>query len=161
MIEHTILRDNREKYPWSFDSTPATTRDETINTGDYTISELCDHDEERNTYKPNYAIERKSGSDLVDTLTRGYGRFQKEVKRASDWRSELLVLVEEPKWKFRNCLEFFSYTVTSSERIFNTIDLFENEYNVCFEFVNGRGNAQKRAFEILESELASSLVRAD
>lgn len=161
MIELTILRDNREQYPWNFDNAPVTTRDETIKTGDYTIAERCDHDKHLNTYEPKYAVERKSGSDLVNSLIHNYGRFQREIKRASNWKSELLVLIEKPRWKFQNCLNSFSYIDAKPSRIFNTIELFENEYNVCFEFVNHRRQAQKRAFEVLKSELASSLVRGD
>lgn len=69
----TILRDNREQKDREFKEFGVAIRDETINTGDYTLGELCDHDEDRDTYYPRYAVKRKSGPDFIGSITQGRG----------------------------------------------------------------------------------------
>ena len=63
-----ILIDSREQLPYSF-SVP--TRTATLPTGDYSISGA----------ENLVAIERKTASDLIGSLTRGRDRFERELHR--------------------------------------------------------------------------------
>lgn len=155
----TILRDNREQKPWSFENFPAAdTKDVTIETGDYTLAEFCNHDEENDTYHPRYAIERKAGQDFLSSITRDRDRFLAEVKRTADWDSELRVLIEEPRRTFKRQQKFMRYRDVSWPQISGTVEKWERYYNVSFEFVGTRERAQKIAFDALSSRLRRILT---
>lgn len=158
MVHLTILRDTRERKPWEFENFPVDTQNETITTGDYTLAEFCDHDEERDTYYPSYAIERKGGRDFVNSITRDRDRFQDEIKRASDWENELQVLIEEPKTLFSRERGFMKHNKVTTSQIFGTIESWERYYNVNFRFAGSRERCQQIAFDILSSRLRSTLV---
>ena len=68
-----IVIDTREQRPWTF---PENIKVETgtLRTGDYALK----GDEE------NFAIERKSGDDFVGTISAGWHRFCKELKRMDE-----------------------------------------------------------------------------
>lgn len=158
MIHLEILRDNREQKGWDFENFPVTVHDETINTGDYTLAELCRHDPEKDTYYPRYAVERKAGQDFVSSITRDRERFQEEVKRTSDWDSELLVLIEEPRRTFKRQQGFMNYRDVTWPQIEGTVDSWQRHYNVDFQFVGTRERAQQKAFDALGAKLRASLV---
>ena len=63
--------DTREKDPYLFKGYRA--RKGTLRTGDYSI----------NGFEAMIAVERKSGSDLVNTLLTNKDRFERELERAS------------------------------------------------------------------------------
>lgn len=157
-MKHTIIHDTREQKPWEFKNFPVDVQAETINTGDYTLPEFCDHDSEKDTYYPNYAIERKSGPDFIDSIIPNRERFLREIKRASDWNSELLVIVEEPKMTFRRQRDFMKYRNVSSSQIFGTVESWERSYNVDFRFAGSRERAQRVAFDTLTTTLRASLL---
>jgi ERCC4-type nuclease len=157
-VKLTILRDNRERKPWGFDRQDAEVSDETLETGDYTIAELCDHDPKRDTYIPNYAVERKSGDDFINSITRDRDRFKREIKRASEWSSPMLVIIEEPKEPSRYQETWIDrYDMTRSQ-IFGTVDEWGRHYNVNFRFAGNRDRAQRIAYDCLASALQASLV---
>lgn len=158
MVYLTILRDNREQKPWEFENFPAEVVGETINTGDYTLAEFCDHDEDKDTYYPSYAVERKAGQDFVSSITQDRERFLKEVKRAAEWNSELLVLIEEPKTMFKRQRGFMQYRDVAPSQIFGTVEKWERYYNVNFRFAGTRERAQQIAFDALSSRLRSLLT---
>lgn len=161
MVHLTILRDNREQKPWEFKNLPVTTEGVTITTGDYTLAEFCDYDEENETYHPNYAIERKAGQDFISSITRDRDRFKKEIKRASDWDEKLRVLIEEPKRKFKRQMGFMQYRDVKWPQISGTIESWEKFYNVNFEFVGTRERAQQEAFKALSARLSGFLISGD
>lgn len=158
MVQHNILRDNREQKGWEFENHPVVISDETINTGDYTLAEFCDHDEEKDTYYPDYAIERKAGEDFVKSITIDRGRFLDEIKRASEWDSELIILIEESKTFFRRQRGFMKYRDVSPNQIFGTVNKWERYYNVDFRFAGNRERCQQIAFDTLTTRLRSHLT---
>ena len=158
MVQLTIIRDNREQKPWSFENYPVETTGETITTGDYTLAEFCDHDEENNTYQPNFAIERKRGKDFVSSITRDRDRFLNEVKRAAEWECPMPVLIEEPRTTFKRMQGFMQYRDMSPKQIFGTVEKWERYYNVEFHFVGTRERAQQRAYESLATRLRTNLI---
>lgn len=153
-----ILRDNREQKPWSFDNFDATTRDVTLTTGDYTLPAFCDLDEEADTYYPTYAIERKAGQDFISSITRDRDRFKDEIKRAADWDSPLLVLIEEPKKMFKRQQGFMKYRDVSWASINGTVEKWERYYNVEFQFCGTRERCQQKTYDTLASKLRTTLV---
>lgn len=83
-----ILVDSREKERLSF-SHPYITdvKIEKLDVGDYRV-------EFTGGYRPPLVFERKSIGDLYGTMTNGYSRFKKEVERAADSNTQLIVIVE-------------------------------------------------------------------
>lgn len=157
-MEITILRDTREQLPWDFSGLPVTTEDKTLTTGDYTLREFCDHDQKNDTYEPHYAIERKSGDDFIRSITRNRGRFKQEIKRASDWPSELIVIIEEPKEPSRYQDPWLKPFDITRSQVFGTVDSWERYYNVNFRFAGSRDKAQRVTFDCLYHELQSRLL---
>jgi ERCC4-type nuclease len=157
-MNFTILRDNRERKPWEFEQQEAEVSDETLETGDYSIAELCEYDVDRDTYIPNYAVERKSGDDFINSITRDRDRFEREIKRASDWASPMLVIIEEPKEPSRYQDTWIDYYDITRSQIFGTVDKWGQHYNVNFRFAGNRKRAQRIAFDCLGSALRASLV---
>lgn len=161
MVGFTILRDTREQKPWRFEEQEATTEDVTLNTGDYSVAELCDFDEEKETYYPDFAVERKAGRDFYQSVTRNSGRFRREINRTNDWDSKLRVLVEEPKKTFNRNQGFMQYKNMSGKQIFGLVARWEDQLNVSFEFVGSRKRAQQIAFDALFSRLWNSRTASD
>jgi ERCC4-type nuclease len=153
-----IIRDTREQQPWKFEGFDASLSDETITTGDYTLAELCDHDERNDTYHPNYAIERKSTQDFVSSITSGRERFKEEIKRASEWESPLSVYVEASKRDFGKRGSALRYVNIQPTHVFGTVDDWERYYNVDFRFVGTRKRAQQKAYADLRNQLRANLV---
>ena len=153
-----ILRDSREKKPWLFDDFDASVSDETINTGDYTLAELCRHDPEKDTYYPRYSIERKSGSDFLSSITSGRERFKREIKRATDWESPLLVVIEESRSNFKHNRGSMQYRNLTSSQGFGTVTEWEKYYNVAFRFARTRNVAQEITYNNLQAALGRELI---
>jgi ERCC4-type nuclease len=161
MVHLSILRDNREQKGWDFEEQDASISDETLTTGDYTLAELCQHDDKQDTYYPTFAIERKAGEDFVKSITHGRDRFLEEIKRASDWDVPLPVLIEEPRTTFKRKRGFMKYRDVAPSQIFGTTNKWEKYYNVNFIFAGTRERAQRKAFEKLGTRLRASLVGGD
>jgi ERCC4-type nuclease len=158
MVTIEILRDNREQKPWEFDNFDVKTKDVTLETGDYSLATLCDHDEELDTYYPEYAIERKSGDDFISSITQNRKRFENEIKRASEWDSPLLVLIEEPKEATRYSSHFIDYFDIDRSQVFGTVEKWERYYNVKFNFAGTREHCQQIADATLRSQLRAGLL---
>src|SRR6056297_3167525 len=106
-IPTTILRDARERRPWTFDGCAVETRDVTLSTGDYAVPTHCTHDPEADTHHPQFAVERKSGHDFLTALTWERDRFISELRRATEWPQPLAVVVEtswETLLRNRGCM---------------------------------------------------------
>lgn len=89
------------------------------------------------------AIERKSLSDLLGTLSGGYERFQRELKRSEKDNHSLVILVEE---KFFNLMSFpylpHIHSKCNVEFITHRVrEICQTFKNVQFLFVNGRKEA--------------------
>jgi len=78
----TIIIDTREQAPWSFPPEYCETRRGTLSTGDYAL----DGDQE------NFAIERKSLDDFLGTISSGWERFQREMKRMDAFIAKVIIV---------------------------------------------------------------------
>lgn len=155
----TILRDTREQKGWDFENQPVEVREATLTTGDYTLAEFCDHDPINDSYEPHYCIERKSGNDFVSSVTNQRDRFEAEVKRASEWESPLLVLIECSRRTIKRNRDFMKFRDVAPSQLFGTVDSWERHYNVEFNFAGSRAKAQQIAFDVLSTRLRAQLLR--
>ena len=150
MAVFTILADNREKKGWPFTSYPVEVRNVTLETGDYTIPEVCEYDERLDTYIPKFAVERKSGADFLQSITHHRDRFKAEIKRAEDWDSALKVNVEEPWTTFQNRYsDLLKFRKVYPNQIEGTVREWEKWYNVEFNFYWDRAEAEQDTFDTL------------
>jgi len=145
----TILRDTRERRAWTFDGCGVETRDVTLSTGDYAVPGACDHDPERDTYHPAFAVERKSGHDFLDALTWERDRFESELQRAAEWSQPLCVVVET-SWEtiLRKQGELARRDVHPNQ-VVGTVSAWTRRYNVAFRFTETRRRAELCAFLLL------------
>ena len=79
-----IVIDTREQRPWSFPP-HIDVETGTLHTGDYAIK----GDE------ANFAVERKSGDDFVATVSSGWPRFCREIKRMEEARFAAKAVIVE------------------------------------------------------------------
>lgn len=124
-----VLVDTREKTPLPI---PAeVSRAATLRTGDYSLE----------GHENDFAVERKSLSDLVQSLTHERTRFERELERLSAIPFRR-VLVEAP---FRCLLaERFSFSLAMPPAIRGSIAAFEVRYGVPFVFAEDRAEATAR-----------------
>ncbi|MFB6309098.1 MAG: ERCC4 domain-containing protein [Haloarculaceae archaeon] len=156
VIPSTILRDTREQRPWTFDGCAVETRDVTIATGDYAVPADCTHDPDADTYRPRFAIERKSGHDFLTSLTWERDRFASELRRAAEWPQPLPVVVEtswETLLRNRGCM---ASRDIHPNQIIGTLSAWIRQYNVVFRFADTRRRAELCAFLLLARH---SLIR--
>lgn len=134
----TILRDTRERRPWTFRPHPVSTRDVTLETGDYTVASCCSQDPETGTYRPRYAVERKTGGDFLTAITHDRERFRAELERASSWPAPLSVVVEEPWETFADNRGVMRRRDIHPGQVAGTVTAWAEQYNVEFRFLGSR-----------------------
>ena len=136
--QYSIQIDTREQMPLKFDDYP--TEFKTLSVGDYTFSEpklTC-----------GCYIERKSLADFISTLSvRNFERFEKEIVRAKEMKSNLIVLVEDTlsnatKFKY---LPYISKKIkVTPEYIFHNVRYLIQKYpHIQFLFVKGRRESKR------------------
>jgi DNA excision repair protein ERCC-4 len=109
-----IIIDTREQTPLTFERFEAVTG--TLQSGDYSIQGL----------EHRFAIERKSIPDLVQSLTTGRERFERELHRLRgfDFKRLLIVGTEEEIHKH----EYRSKTTPKS--VLHSLNAFEVRYDI-------------------------------
>lgn len=133
--KYKIFIDTREQLPLSFNRETVV---QTLKFGDYAFSDgkaSCDAH-----------VERKSIGDFIGTLSGGYERFCREIERAGEAKSNLIVLVEE---SLDNCLNFNSLPqvykkntrVTPEFVFYNVREIIQKYPYVQFLFVKNRTEA--------------------
>lgn len=149
----TIIRDNREQLPYKFEHVPVEVEDATLRTGDYSLPQLCDWDDENGTYLPYFAIERKTGEDFLRSISTDRERFKAEIKRAADWEENLLVVVEDSWTVFTHNLAYMGKSNVTTNQVEGTVDSWTEHYNVNFFFAGSRNNGERHTFETLTNWL--------
>lgn len=158
MAVATLLVDNREQKPWDFSNYPFQTKNVTLRTGDYTLEVFCDYNDEHESYEPEFAIERKSGPDLLNSITHDRDRFKREIKRAAEWDDPLHVVVADSYATFTHNLDFMQYRDVHPNQVTGTIDSWTEAYNVNFHFKNNRQSAAEFTYNKLMARLQSWLL---
>jgi len=157
-IPTTVLRDNRERRPWTFEECALEIRDVTLTTGDYAVPTDCTHDPDADTYYPEFAVERKSGDDFLTALTWERDRFGSELQRATEWAHPLAVVVEtswERLLRNRGCMKWRDI---HPNQIAGTVSAWTRYYNVEFYFTESRRRAELCGYLLL---VHHSLARRD
>lgn len=133
-----ILCDTREQNELQFDKKIKVVKS-ALNFGDYSTS---------SAHFNNLFIERKSLNDAVNTLSKGYDRFRRELDRSREFEARAVILCEE---NFNNIFSI-GYTPhtkkikATPDFILHRMREIMNDYsNTQFLFVDGR----KEAAEIL------------
>lgn len=127
-----VLVDSREQKPYSFKESETVT----LETGDYTLQEV------------DTAIERKTKSDFLQSITQERERFERECRRADDFEKPMIILVEAPREDFEKGVY---HSAAHPNAVIGTIETWEECYNIEFVFENGRRKANQRATAILKA----------
>jgi hypothetical protein len=130
-----IWVDSREQYPLVFET--ITPKIKKLDYGDYMFA--------NNEWTGKISIERKSLSDFLGTLSSGYERFKRELKRAQDDNAYVIILVEETLERsldYKN-LGLLNYRVNiSPDYIFHRVRELNQEFkDIQFLFVNSHNAA--------------------
>jgi ERCC4-type nuclease len=128
-----IVRDTREKKPYDFDDHSIDTQNEKLDVGDYTIE----------GYEDTFAVERKTKSDFLRSITAERDRFEREIKRGQSLREPLVVVVESPYAHFK---QGFYYADVHPNSVTGTVDSWGKKYDLDFWFMNGRGEAEESTY---------------
>jgi len=135
----TIVVDTREQLPWEFRS-PAETM--TLKSGDYSLLE----EETERALEHLVAIERKSLSDFLGSITSGRERFEREMERLHagcewPWLIVESTLTQIAAGEYRSDV--------SPKAVFGTIESWMSKYKVRWIFSGDRNRAQVVAESIL------------
>lgn len=131
-----ILVDSRERKPYRFLEFGATTETVKLETGDYTLD----------GFEDVFVIERKSLPDLMQTMTRGRNRFQRELDRA-EAMSTFEVVIEAS----RDTIEAGDYRSNMHPNAaLGSIRAWSEPDNIQFVYANDRPNAELYTYYRLE-----------
>lgn len=132
-----IYIDTREQLPINFGNSISIKLD----VGDYTSEK----------HYNKLHIERKSPSDLYNTLLGGHTRFRREVKRAATNSIELVMVIECTKKTFLNKswsgADYCKVSSTTLERIIATM---EKRYQLKFIWCANRVTMKKIILKLLK-----------
>ena len=142
-VSFTIIRDTREQKPYEFKDYPVSIRDQALPTGDYSVE----------GYETEFAIERKTKSDFLRSITFERDRFQREVGRATGFINPMVIVVEAPYIDFKTGRYFNDIPVKS---ITNTVASWQSRYNVDFIFEDDRSRGERRTYLQLTEWLLES-----
>ena len=93
-IDVVLVQDTREQFGYSYHFSHLCVVD-TLQTGDYSVAGLQDM----------VAVERKSLPDLLQSLTRGRERFEKELARARSFHRFWVIVETDPRTILRGDFE--------------------------------------------------------
>lgn len=140
MTEFTIIRDTRENLPYEFEDYPVSVKDEKLDTGDYAMEGLEDF----------WSFERKTDEDFLNSISNDRDRFTNEIERAKTFVKPMKIVVEAP-WRDFKFFDGNTYSDKHSDihpnAVKGTKQKWGNYYNIDFEFVEGRPEAQELIYE--------------
>ena len=140
-----VIIDTREQTPWVFSGIihqriPVTIRTvvQKLKTGDYSL----------HPYADQFAVERKSPQDLVNTVCRGRDRFERELARLDAMEFGCVIVEEQWKELMVWCAENTRYSPVSLD---SSILAWNQRFkNVQWYFRPGRYAAMKTAFKLMD-----------
>jgi len=132
-----IITDTREKLPYDFVTHRGPVEASALETGDYTIE----------GFEDVFAVERKSLSDLLRTVTWGRKNFQAELNRAADL-AEFVVVIEAYPDDLNDHIEEYGRKVHPNS-IFGSLKAWEEYQGVPFYWCGSRENAEQVTLDLL------------
>lgn len=134
-----IVCDNREQQPYSFSPYDCTTTNGTLATGDYSLA----------GFENMAAVERKSLSDLVGSLTQGRKRFERELQRAKGF--DLFALVIEANHS--DIAQHKYRSKATPQSVLQSLAAFTSRYRLPIIFAGNRAAAEYWVYSLLEKFL--------
>lgn len=133
-----IIIDTREQKPLEFQHHFITevVRQKLI-VGDYMVMF-------KDGYIPPISYERKSLSDLVGSLSKGYKRFRKEIIRAKENNIQLIIIIEG---SLTRIIKGFPESQRCGEEIFQQLNTIKVRYGVPYIPLNNREEISKYIIE--------------
>lgn len=135
-----LIQDTREQTPWTFDDHPVEIIIEKLDTGDYSLPGLTD----------KVAIERKSMSDLLGSITQGRKRFERELARSMPLES-FCIVCEGSYEDF--AAERYRSRMPAKSAI-ATLNTYFIRYGVPTYFAGSKAGAEYLTYDILRLYLA-------
>jgi len=130
LTAYPIIIDTREQRPLEFPPSVKTERAK-LDTGDYSIS----------GWTSAFAVERKSITDLVGSLTNDRERFERELKRMTAFEFRRVIV----EGSYRQAVEYIWRNRRSHPAaVIGSINAFEVRYGVPFIFAASRNEASGR-----------------
>lgn len=152
----TIVIDDREKKPYSFNRFPVETETRRLKTADYCI-EGDGREMGGASFDPHYGIERKSAKDFLNSITWERERFEEELARADTMTNRMPVVIEKP-------LQYFMsekhYANVGAEAIAGTLEVHPEMFYVEYFFNRDRQRAQQLTYEFLRNRHRKLLERS-
>lgn len=133
-LTNFIITDSREQEPLLLESKTKITK---LNFGDYALSE---------NLNDTLVIERKGASDLISTISQGLERFVKELSRAENSNSDVLIIVDQ---KFTDMISFnylpqFRWIKAQSSFVFSRLrEILQSFLNVQIVFLQNKKEMSK------------------
>ncbi len=145
-----ILQDSRDKTPLEFyHPYIAEIKVKKLIVGDYMV-EFSDG------YIPPISIERKSLTDLIGTLSKGYPRFKKEIIRAKENNIQLIILIESSMSKVLKGIE---ESYRSGDEILQQLFTITVRHKVPFACCNNREESQRWIIEYFLAHGREYIIR--
>ena len=132
-----IITDTREKLPYDFTTHRGPVDTEALETGDYSVE----------GFEDVFAVERKSLSDLIRTVTWGRKNFEAELDRANSL-AEFVVVIEAYPDDLANHIEEYGRKVHPNS-IFGSLKAWEKYRGVPFYWCGSRENAEQVTLDLL------------
>ena len=127
-----VVVDTREQKPYKFERSML----KTLESGDYSIRGLEDR----------IVIERKSKTDAFGSLGKGRSRFEREVKRMSEYEYAAIVIESS----LASFLRPPAFTRMNPKAALNTLISWSVKYGVFIYFASDRKHARALVYRILE-----------
>lgn len=130
----TVAVDSREQRPWTFEGLETVTKK--LDAGDYSVVGL----------ESRLALERKSGEDMLGSLTVGRERFEREMDRLASYE-RALIIVEASFDELVSGLTFRSQMRPAA--LVGSIGSIFARWGVATVVAGSRENAQRIALAVL------------
>jgi len=130
--EFTIVIDSREQHPYEFNGAVV----KALKSGDYSILSLEDR----------VSIERKTKEDAYSSLGAGRARFEKEIKRLSEYDYSAIVIESN----LDDFLHAPPFTEMNPKAAMNSLVSWSIKYKVFIFFASDRLHAKALVYRILE-----------
>lgn len=142
--DHCVMVDTREQMPLNF---PISTIHDGLSFADYQLND--------SNFSHKLCVERKTISDLTNTMTAGHSRFVKEIQRAKDAGFYMVVVVEQSFEHLHNLSRLLrSLNIfISPEYVMHLVrDLIQSFDMLQFLFVDNREEASEVILRLFQSD---------
>lgn len=134
-----ILIDTREQLPLKFEK-DVVVESRRLDVGDY-MAEI-------DGKVVPIAFERKGLGDLFGTMTQGYDRFKKEMMRAKESNTKLILVIEG---SLSDVLEGYSHSQFEGKSMVMKLSMLTVKYDLTVHYFNNREEMARHIFEFYDA----------